>query len=378
VSNTGTGTEPVVGSHDGGYPDGQQHRGRRRRRTTLWTIATVMAIAVGAGGYVLGTSSRTAQHAPAAKIATAEVVRRNLVNTKSVAGTLGYSGQVTVTGQIAGTLTQLPSPGTVVSRGKKLYEVDGQGVILFYGPEPAYRDLQAGEHGRDVLQFEQNLSALGYRGFSVDDQYDADTAAAVRRWQRNHGWTVTGTVEKGRVVYAAGELRVSEDKTSLGSPAGPGTPVLAASSDRQYVHVDLDIGDQQLVAKGAKVTVTLPDGKTIKGTVGSISKKVTTTPSSDGGNKSTVGVDIDLGRDAAGALTQSPVTVALENGHRDNVLTVPLTALLALSEGGYGVQVIRPDGTSTLVPVTTGMFADGQVEVSGTGLRQGQTVGVAS
>jgi peptidoglycan hydrolase-like protein with peptidoglycan-binding domain len=374
VSRTDTGVAPVVGTEP-------EPRGRRRtRRTALWTAAAVLAVAAGAGGYALSTrTSDTGQHQPVAKTATDVVLRQNLVSTKQVNGTLVYSGQVTVTGQITGTITHLPSTGTVVSRGKELYQVDGQGVILFYGVEPAYRDLRLGEHGNDVLQFKQNLSALGYVGFAVDDRYDADTAAAVRRWQRNQGWTVTGVVECGRVVYAPGELMVSAAKTSLGSPAAPGMPVLAASSDSQHVHVDLDVGDQQLVSKGAKVTVTLPNGRTIKGTVGSISKNVTTTPSPDGsGTQSSISVDITLGRGAAGALTQAPVTVGLESGHRDNVLTVPLTALLALSEGGYGVEVIHPDGTSTVVPVTTGMFADDRVEVSGTGLRQGQTVGVAS
>ncbi|MHA6761233.1 peptidoglycan-binding protein [Streptacidiphilus sp. PAMC 29251] len=368
-----TGIQPVVGA-------GPAPRRKRPRRTALWTAAVVLAAAAGAGGYALSTrTSDAGQHAPVAKTATDLVRRQNLVNTKQVDGKLVYSGQVTITGQITGTITHLPSPGAVVSRGKELYQVDGQGVVLFYGVEPAYRDLRVGEHGNDVRQFEQNLSALGYGGFTVDDRYDADTAAAVRRWQRNQGWTVTGVVERGRVVYAAGPLMVSAAKSALGSPAAPGMPVLAASSDRQHVHVDLDVGDQQLVAKGAQVTVTLPNGSTIKGTVGSISKTVTTTPSPDGqGDKSTVGVDITLARGAAGALTQAPVTVTLVNGHRDNVLTVPLTALLALSEGGYGVEVLRPDGTSTVVPVTTGMFADGRVEVSGTGLRQGQTVGVAA
>lgn len=44
---------------------------------------------------------------------------------------------------------------------------------------------------------------------------------------------------------------------------------------------------------------------------------------------------------------------------RENVLAVPAGALLALSGGGYALQ--KPDGT--LIPVTTGMFAQGQVEV---------------
>ena len=57
------------------------------------------------------------------------------------------------------------------------------------------------------------------------------------------------------------------------------------------------------------------------------------------------------------------------------MLTVPVAALLALAEGGYGVEVV--DGsTSHYVAVETGLFAGGRVEVSGDGLAEGMTVGM--
>jgi multidrug efflux pump subunit AcrA (membrane-fusion protein) len=59
--------------------------------------------------------------------------------------------------------------------------------------------------------------------------------------------------------------------------------------------------------------------------------------------------------------------------HHDNVLAVPVGALIALQEGGYAVQVVA-NGRAKLVAVRTGMFADGQVEVSGDGLAAGQRV----
>jgi len=57
------------------------------------------------------------------------------------------------------------------------------------------------------------------------------------------------------------------------------------------------------------------------------------------------------------------------------VLTVPVAALLALSEGGYGVQVVS-GGTSHIVAVQVGMFAGGRVEISGAGIDVGTLVGV--
>jgi hypothetical protein len=59
------------------------------------------------------------------------------------------------------------------------------------------------------------------------------------------------------------------------------------------------------------------------------------------------------------------------------VLTVPVAALLALAEGGYGIEVV--EGTTTrIVAVETAMFADGRVEVTGRGLSEGMKVGVPS
>jgi len=59
----------------------------------------------------------------------------------------------------------------------------------------------------------------------------------------------------------------------------------------------------------------------------------------------------------------------------EDVLAVPVAALLALPKGGFGVQVVDGD-TTRIVAVKTGMFAAGQVEVSGRDVAEGVTVGV--
>jgi multidrug efflux pump subunit AcrA (membrane-fusion protein) len=66
--------------------------------------------------------------------------------------------------------------------------------------------------------------------------------------------------------------------------------------------------------------------------------------------------------------------VELVANARRGVLAVPVTALLALAGGGYGVEVIEPAGTHRLVPVRTGLFATTMVEVSGAGLAEGTRV----
>jgi hypothetical protein len=51
-------------------------------------------------------------------------------------------------------------------------------------------------------------------------------------------------------------------------------------------------------------------------------------------------------------------------------------ALVSLAGGGYALEVVKPGGTHALVPVSLGLFDDagGTVQVSGTGLQNGQRV----
>ena len=63
-------------------------------------------------------------------------------------------------------------------------------------------------------------------------------------------------------------------------------------------------------------------------------------------------------------------------GNLDQGTGQALLALLALSGGGYAVEVVGGDGTHHLVRVTPGLFDDGVglVQVSGPGLAAGQRV----
>jgi HlyD family secretion protein len=54
-----------------------------------------------------------------------------------------------------------------------------------------------------------------------------------------------------------------------------------------------------------------------------------------------------------------------------------LGALLALASGGYGVEVVDRSGTHHLVGVSTGVFAGGEVQVSGAGIQAGTRIVVA-
>ena len=70
------------------------------------------------------------------------------------------------------------------------------------------------------------------------------------------------------------------------------------------------------------------------------------------------------------------MTVELERVIRKNVLTVPVTAVGAGTGGGYTVNVVAADGEAESVPVETGVFSDGYVEIEGEGIREGMKVEV--
>ena len=308
--------------------------------------------------------------------ATAEVTRRDLRAQEEVDGTLGYGEDRAVANQRQGTITALPAEGTVVTRGKALYRVDGRPVPLLYGPLPAWRNLAVGvEDGPDVRQLEQNLVALGYdpdRAITVDDHFTWATRAAVRRLQEVLGLEETGTFEPATAVWQPGAVRVGKLEATVGDAARPGSPLLRVTGTGRQVTVDLDASRQPYVRAGDPVDLELPGGRATSGRVASVGK-VATIPAGDDGEP-TVELVVTLDKPGeTGRLDQAPVAAAITTEVRRDVLAVPVGALLALAEGGYAVEVERPGGRE-LVGVETGLFADGQVEVEGEGLEEGDRV----
>ncbi|MCA2216787.1 peptidoglycan-binding protein [Jidongwangia harbinensis] len=350
-----------------------------RRGKAVAAIGTV-GVAAAAAVAVVNLPDAEGGGAPrnAMPPATAEVTRQTLVDTATRNGELGYGEATAQHSRSAGTVTGLPGTGATVTRGKALYRIDDDPVVLLYGKLPAYRTLVPGTEGRDVAQFEKNLWALGYRGFTVDDTYTEATADAVRDWQDDLGVPETGTLDPARVVHAPHAVRVDSRRVAVGDVARPGTELLTTTGTSRVATVGLDVADQRLAKVGAKVTVTLPDGSTAPGTIADAETVVEAATEPGGEDTTTVQVTVTFtgGRKPSG-LDAASVDVAFTAAERRNVLTVPVAALLALAEGGYGVQVVD-GGTTRLVAVETGLFADGRVEVSGGGLAAGMRVGVPS
>jgi multidrug efflux system membrane fusion protein len=356
-----------------------------RRRVAV--VAAVVLVA-GAGGTALATgalgSAGPQDHdepAVSPVPATATVARADLVDRVEEDGTLGYGDDRKVGVRRAGTVTWLAPEGATVRRGGTLFRLDEERIPLLLGTLPLYRRLATGTDGADVRQLEGNLRALGYTGFTVDERFTPSTAAAVRRWQDDLGLPETGALEPGDAVISPSPVRVAGHQVAVGDGAGPGAAVLTVTGTTRQVDVDLPVADQRLARTGAAVTVTLPVGGSVPGRiteVGTVAQApASDDPDADATADATIGVTIALGKGAAraGRVDQAPVTVGFTAGEREDVLVVPVAALLALAEGGHGLEVVT-GSRSHVVAVRTGLFADGRVEVSGDGITAGTRVGV--
>jgi hypothetical protein len=180
------------------------------------------------------------------------------------------------------------------------------------------------------------------------------------------------------VVYDSGPVRVAASVASVGDSAS-GT-IYDVTGTSRAVHVDLDPANQAYVTPGAHVSVTLPDGNNVDGVISTIGSVATVSASSGtgaggggGSSMATIPVTIVLPTQPKDALDESPVTVNLVTSRARQVLTVPVNALLALAEGGYALERVNADGSTTLVKITPGMFANGFVQVTGS-VSEGETV----
>ena len=280
------------------------------------------------------------------------------------------------------TFTALPSVGQIVGRGQSLYEIGGQPVLLLYGSTPATRAFVAGmSPGRDVAELNANLDALGYGRGLVGEEFTAGTAAAIRALQSARSASVTGGLLLGSVVFESGPVRVTGVTPTVGAAVMPG-PVLAITSTARQVKLALDASEQGSVKVGDTVTITLPDNQTTPGRITYVSS-VATSPSSGGkggGGEEESAPTVEVHATptdpaATGHLDQTPVNVEITTESVQNVLAVPVDALLALAGGGYALEVAE-GRVHHLVAVTVGLFddAEGLVQVSGQGLSAGQRV----
>ncbi|HYJ22781.1 MAG TPA: peptidoglycan-binding domain-containing protein [Solirubrobacterales bacterium] len=174
--------------------------------------------------------------------------------------------------------------------------------------------------------------------------------------------------EEGAEPEAAGEPKLEPEPSSV--------PVLRTSSTRRVVSVELEADQQSIAHRGQRVVVVLPDGAEVPGEVRGLAAVESLGGEGGPGEEAAPGVEATIsvtGKRPIPALDGATVSVLFTQRVGHDVLSVPLTALIAIGGDRFAVRVREPGGRRQIV-VTPGLAADGFVAVEGKGLRAGMTV----
>ena len=192
---------------------------------------------------------------------------------------------------------------------------------------------------------------------------------AIRSWQHDLGLPVTGHIVVGSVLVQSRAVRVSSLSAQVGDPASG--DLMSVTPTAKVITVNADQGQAASVERGDKATVTLPDSRTATARVKAVGTALNQQDDSAPGDPPKLTITLVLDRPKLlKKLNSADLQVAFAAETHKNVLTVPVGALLALSEGGYAVQ----PQAGGLIGVDTGIFAKGLVEISGTGITEGLKV----
>jgi len=282
-----------------------------------------------------------------------------------------------------------------VTTGTVLFWDAGTPVVALLGDTAATpaldRDLSLGvDDGSDVKLLEQLLAAVGADpdgAMTIDDEYDAATAAAVGRWLTDLGAapaTDDPVVPAGSIVVVPDGLFVGTPALADGATITSDQVALALTAAARVVTTSAPIGDETF-ALGAGIDVEFPDGTLGTGTVVDVGDVA----SSSGVPGETPTVEIDIQVDdiptTVDGFVEVPVTLRVIADSALDAYVVPVSALVALAEGGYALEVVTGEATTTadtvpttLIGVETGLFSDGFVAVTGDQLRDGLDVVVPS
>jgi HlyD family secretion protein len=204
----------------------------RRRRAVLAAAAAAALISLGGlvGSAFVQSPSQSAADTrpPRASVITAPVTSQVLRSTLVLRGSFADGKTVQVAPTSVATTANNPggasmvvtgvftSAGQQVRAGKPLLEYSGRPVFALPGRIPAYRDLLPGETGKDVLQLQQALAALGYpTGGDDAGVFGVGTKAAVSRLYRAMGYPVPLTGQGTADAVKAAQQQVDQARSAL-------------------------------------------------------------------------------------------------------------------------------------------------------------------
>ncbi len=364
-----------------------------RRPVLAASLAGAAAVGAAAAVSLAGAQANPAPQA-LPRLATATLSRTTLTESALTEGTLGYRASAPVINGLAGTYTWLPAPGKIIRPGQTLYRVDDRPVVLQRGGVPAWRNFEPGmTSGPDVWQLTAALIAGHFATgllTTPSSVFTWATADAVERWQAAHGLAATGRIPFGQIVFLPGALRVGAWQVAAGGAAQSGQAPYLVTADHRVVTVPMT-PDMPVVRVGQSVSIILPSQSATAGIVTGMGPAPALASSAGAGGGSTgngggsaaaqnatsflfITPEVPA---ATGTSDGVPVQVSLAIQVARDVLSAPVSALLALAGGGYGVEIVLPSGAHRVIGVRTGIFASGLVQIGGAGLTAGTKVVVS-
>ena len=355
-------------------------------RRSASILVTLVAIVVGAIFVIPKVqpgndevAAQTDSDVSSTKTETVQVNKQNLEEKTTANGNVGHGKTRVLPIAANGVVTEAPEEGALVNPGDIIIRINDRPITLVAGEQPLYRELRrvgSGERdeagnrvgvqkGPDVEQLQRFLLSEGFTDkdrLEVDGEFGLSTERAVKAWQAEVGHVATGKVDRSQVIFTIGQLRIDK-APSVGDDftevvvTGTTPTVSATVTDRQ----------KSFFAIGSTVEVESTKGSTT-GTVRSSERTI----GDDGSDRHRIEIDLDAGGEL-GEVEVAKVTATKLIS--EEVLTVPVRALIALAEGGWAVQVDAADGVA-LKSVELGVVVDGLAEI--TGLEEGTEVVVPS
>ncbi|HDH02999.1 MAG TPA: hypothetical protein ENH15_01980 [Actinobacteria bacterium] len=335
--------------------------------------ATMVAfVVVVGGGFLVANGGATATSAQEGEGTTGTTVQfeteavqlRNLTDSKDFDGQVKFGAEWSLPIKLEGTVTARHPKGTVVKAGEPLIWVNAKAAFFAYGDTPLYRELSKVEttggqrlmQGDDVTQLQEFLLAQGYNDkerLEVDGVFGHSTERAVKAWQKANGFDETGKITASQLIFVPEDLRISSEPR-----VGSVFAELTVSESDQKLIVSASRRDAKYLKEGARVDIVVDPTTTIAGVVSAVTE-VTDSESGETKLEATITPDDPL-PDSTTTATVTGTATSI-----DDAVTVSVRALVALSQGGYALEVDLGGGKTELRKIEVGEILDGFAQISG-------------
>jgi peptidoglycan hydrolase-like protein with peptidoglycan-binding domain len=268
-----------------------------------------------------------------------------------------------------GEIVFIPGPAQVIEQLTALGDSTDGSVVSIASGDPTT--------GNDILQLERALVDLGHDAdgaLIADGTYTLETNQAILDFQAATGMETDGIINLGEVTFLPDQVHITNQLATKGSSVVQGTPLLGISLSEKVVTMALPAEDQGVLDVGEAVSVELPDNTLVPATVVYVSQ--TAIPGQNQFDPATFEVRIELDDPSAAAgLDEAPVEVIIISDSVEGVTAIPVSALVALLEGGYAVEVGMGNGQVDLIAVEVGFFGtNNMIEITSGALEPGDQV----